>query len=117
EAARGGGAAPRRDGRRGTVVASALPAARAAGELFLALQYRFAPENALGAVWRDTSMHEDVSIGRHKTYVEEPDILYLKLDGPCSAEEGREINRRHVEFGQGRERLFFLVDLYGLESI
>jgi hypothetical protein len=57
------------------------------------------------------------SVGRHETYFEEPDILFLRLVGPVSAEEGREINNLHRELGQGRGRLFFLVDLLELEGI
>lgn len=56
-------------------------------------------------------------IGRHTTYFEEPDILFLRLSGPVSEAEGGEINSRHRDFGQGKERLFFLVDLKDLESI
>jgi hypothetical protein len=56
-------------------------------------------------------------LGRHATYFEEPDILFLRLAGPCSEAEGMEINRRHRELGRGKERLFFLVDLEELESI
>jgi hypothetical protein len=62
-------------------------------------------------------MASNGSTGRHVTYFEEPDILYLQMDGPVSEEEGMEINRRHREFGQGKQRLFFLVDLFNLESI
>jgi hypothetical protein len=56
-------------------------------------------------------------IGRHTTYFEEPDILYLQLVGPVSEAEGLEINRRHREFGRDKKQLFFLVDLKDLESI
>lgn len=56
-------------------------------------------------------------LGRHATYFEEPDILFLQLVGPVSEEEGKEVNRLHRELGRGKERLFFLVDLKDLESI
>lgn len=53
----------------------------------------------------------------HEAFFEEPDILSLRLVGPVSAEDAREINRIHREGGEGRERLFFLVNLKELESI
>lgn len=62
-------------------------------------------------------MSNSGSTGRHVTYFEEPDILYLQLDGPVTEPEGLEINRLHRELGQGKKRLFFLVDLFNLESI
>ena len=40
-------------------------------------------------------MSSEGSIGKHVTYVEEPDIIFLRLDGPVSAEEGSEIIRLH----------------------
>jgi hypothetical protein len=56
-------------------------------------------------------------VGRQITYFEEPDTIVLELDGQVTREEGREINRRHAEFGQGREHVFFLLNLGRLDKI
>lgn len=56
-------------------------------------------------------------LGKHITYFEEPDILFMRLTGPVSAAEGTEINRLHRELGVGRDHVFFLVDLKNLDSI
>jgi hypothetical protein len=62
-------------------------------------------------------MAYDPQIGKQITYFEEPDIVVLKIVGEVTKEEGFEINRRHAEWGQGRERVFFLIDLEKLEKI
>ena len=56
-------------------------------------------------------------IGKQITYFDEPDTIVLELDGAVTLEEGAEINRRHGEFGEGRENIFFLLSLRKLESI
>lgn len=56
-------------------------------------------------------------IGKHVTAFEEPDIIFMHLSGPVSAEEGAEINRLHRELGMGRDHVFFLVDLKELDGI
>jgi hypothetical protein len=56
-------------------------------------------------------------IGKQITYFDEPDTIVLELDGTVTLEEGAEINRRHAEFGEGRENVFFLLSLRKLESI
>jgi hypothetical protein len=55
-------------------------------------------------------MSEDHSVGRHVTYLEAPDIIFLKLSGSCTEEEGREINRRNREAASGLPHVFFLID-------
>lgn len=60
---------------------------------------------------------QDPRIGEHTTYFEEPDIIVMRLVGPVSYEEGHEVNVRHLRYGEGRDRLFFLIDLEKLESI
>jgi hypothetical protein len=55
--------------------------------------------------------------GRHITYFEEPDIIYLKFSGEVSAEEGIELLRRQLQFAEGRPRVFFLIDGELLEKI
>ena len=56
-------------------------------------------------------------IGQQVTYVEEPDIIYMKLIGEVTAEQGVELNRLHREFGRGRSHVFLLFDLSELEKI
>lgn len=62
-------------------------------------------------------MDSNPMIGKHVTILEDPDILFMRLVGPVTAEEGKEINRLHREFGLEREHVFFLVDLKDLEGI
>lgn len=56
-------------------------------------------------------------IGKQITFFEEPDTIVLELQGAVTLEEGEEINRRHTEFGMGRENVYFLLHLKQLESI
>jgi hypothetical protein len=62
----------------------------------------------------DTS---DPNIGPHTTYFEPPDIIFLRIVGSVEREDGFEINRRHPEFAKGKDAVFFLIDLSGLEKI
>jgi hypothetical protein len=48
--------------------------------------------------------------GKHVTYFEEPDIIFMKLTGDCSDAEGLELLRRQRSFAEGRKMLFFLMD-------
>jgi hypothetical protein len=48
--------------------------------------------------------------GKHVTYFEEPDIIFMGLVGDCSDAEGLELLRRQKIFAQGRKMLFFLMD-------
>lgn len=57
------------------------------------------------------------TVGKHYLAFEEPDILFMRLNGSVSQDEGSEINRLHREIGVGRDHIFFLVDLKGLDSI
>jgi hypothetical protein len=62
-------------------------------------------------------MTYEPNIGKQTTLFEPPDIIYLKLSGTCTWEEGAEINRRHREWGATADRIFYLVDLAELERI
>jgi hypothetical protein len=55
--------------------------------------------------------------GKHITYFEEPDIIYLKFGGEVSNAEGFELLRRQMEYAEGRSRIFFLIDAEHLEKI
>ena len=62
-------------------------------------------------------MAEVHNIGSHRTGYEDPDILYMKLVGEVTNEEVRAINRVHLEYGQERGRLFYLIDLSELDNL
>lgn len=62
-------------------------------------------------------MNDDDRIGAHFCSFEEPDIIYMEFHGPVSLEEGREVNRRHAEWGRSHDNVFFLINLRELESI
>ncbi len=57
------------------------------------------------------------SIGRHTTYFEAPDILFMRLVGPVSEAEAKELDRLHLLWAAPHQRVFFLLDLSGLDSI
>ena len=48
--------------------------------------------------------------GKHTTYLEEPDIIFMRLAGECSDAEGLELLRRQRAFSEGHKMLFFLMD-------
>jgi hypothetical protein len=48
--------------------------------------------------------------GKHITYIEEPDIIFMALAGECSDAEGLELLRRQKGFAEGHKMLFFLMD-------
>lgn len=62
-------------------------------------------------------MNEEDGIGAHFCRFEEPDIIYMEFHGPVSLAEGREVNRRHAEWGASHDHVFFLINLRELESI
>ena len=61
-------------------------------------------------------MPEVHRIGAHTTWIEEPDLIVLRLAGDVSPEDAEEINRRHFAMIEGRESVFMLVDMVGLGS-
>lgn len=62
-------------------------------------------------------MAYEPNIGNQTTFFEPPDIIFLKLRGAVSWEEGSEINRRHREWATTLDRVFFLIDLAELDRI
>jgi hypothetical protein len=56
-------------------------------------------------------------VGRHATYFEPPDIIFMRLAGPVSEQEAMDINVYHRLWGQEHPRVFYLLDLSRLESI
>jgi hypothetical protein len=55
--------------------------------------------------------------GRQSTYLEDPDIVYMKLAGMVSLEEARSINEVHLEYAKDVEYFFYLIDLSELEDL
>lgn len=55
--------------------------------------------------------------GKHITYFEEPDIIFMKLAGDVSDAEGLELLRRQKSFAEGRKMLFFLMDAKEMAGI
>jgi hypothetical protein len=60
---------------------------------------------------------DNVSVGRHTTYFEPPDTLFMRLAGPVSEAEAKELDRLHLAWARDHRRVFFLLDLSQLESI
>ena len=58
-----------------------------------------------------------VPVGEQITGFEEPDIIYMKLVGTVTEDEVRVINEMQIDFCNGRNRVFFLIDLSELESL
>jgi hypothetical protein len=59
-------------------------------------------------------MPEIHRIGAHTTWLEEPDLIVLRLAGDVSRDDAEEINRRHFELIEGLKDIFMLVDMAGL---
>jgi hypothetical protein len=55
--------------------------------------------------------------GKHLTYFEEPDIIYMRFKGSASDAEGLELLRRQKQYAVGRKLLFFLIDASDLGGI
>jgi len=55
--------------------------------------------------------------GKHITYFEEPDIIYMRFGGTVTTEDALELLRRQVAMSEGRSLLFFLIDAEGLDNI
>ena len=55
--------------------------------------------------------------GKHMTYFEEPDIIYMRFKGSASDAEGLELLRRQKQYAVGRQLLFFLIDASDLGGI
>ncbi len=55
--------------------------------------------------------------GKHVTYLEEPDIIFMSFGGSASTEDALELLRRQMEFSKGRNLLFFLIDAEKLDNI
>ena len=55
--------------------------------------------------------------GRQFTGLELPDIVHLRIQGRCTLEECKLINRAHLEYAEDVPYFFFLIDLSELEDL
>lgn len=62
-------------------------------------------------------MDNGYQVGRHYCVFDEPDTIFMRLDGDVGAEEGSVLNKMHSEMGRDRERLFLLIDMAKLGGI
>src|SRR5262245_51537820 len=62
-------------------------------------------------------MSQEHRIGAQVTRFEEPDIIYIKLTGDVSDDEGLALNLHNREYGKGRPHVFFLIDLERLDKL
>jgi len=55
--------------------------------------------------------------GQQWTALESPDVVHMKLQGKCTLEECRQINRAHLEYAQEVPYFFYFIDLTDLEDL
>jgi hypothetical protein len=55
--------------------------------------------------------------GKHVTYFEEPDIIYMAFGGSATTEDALELLRRQMDMSKGKDILFFLIDAEKLDNI
>ena len=65
----------------------------------------------------DLLSSDEGRIGPHVNRFLPPDMIYMRVVGDLSEEDGREINRQHFEMGKDVDGVFFLCDISELESV
>lgn len=65
----------------------------------------------------ELSSSDEGQIGPHVNRFVPPDVVYMRVVGELSEEDGREINRQHAEMGRNVDGLFFVCDISQLESV
>jgi hypothetical protein len=55
--------------------------------------------------------------GRQITFLELPDIVYMKLQGQVTLEEAKLINQAHLEYSSDVSYFFYLIDLSELDDL
>jgi hypothetical protein len=60
---------------------------------------------------------DNLVFGKHITYFEEPDIIYMKFAGSASDADGLELLRRQKQFAVGHTMVFFLIEACDLGGI
>jgi hypothetical protein len=70
------------------------------------------------AVLRDERTNPaNLIAGKHVTYFEEPDIIFMSFGGSSTTEDSIELLRRQMEMSKGKNILFFLIDAEKLDNI
>jgi SpoIIAA-like len=59
-------------------------------------------------------MPEVHRIGAHITWLEEPDLIVLRLAGDVTQEDAEGINQQHFAMLEGRDHIYMLVDMVAL---
>jgi len=62
-------------------------------------------------------MFKSHQCGRQFTGLELPDIVHLRIQGKCTLDECRLINRAHLEYAQDVPYFLFLINLAELEDL
>ena len=65
----------------------------------------------------ELSSSDEGRINQHTNRFVPPDVIYMKVVGDLSEEDGHEINRQHLEMGKDVDGLFFICDISELESV
>src|SRR6476646_9184282 len=55
--------------------------------------------------------------GKHVTYFEEPDIIFMSFGGSASTEDALELLRRRMDFSKGRSMFFVPIHAEKLDNI
>lgn len=59
-------------------------------------------------------MPEIHRIGAHTTWLEDPDLIVLRLAGDVTLDDAEAINQVHFQMIEGRDSIFMLVDMAGI---
>ena len=65
----------------------------------------------------DLAASDEGRISQHTNRFIPPDVIYMKVVGDLSDDDGHEINRQHAELGRNVDGLFFVCDISQLESV
>jgi hypothetical protein len=63
------------------------------------------------------SSSDEGRISQHTNRFIPPDVIYMRVVGELSEEDGHTINRQHYELGKDVDGLFFICDISELESV
>lgn len=55
--------------------------------------------------------------GKHTTYFQQPDIIFMRFGGAVTTDDALELLRRQVGMSEGRNLLFFMIDAEKLDNI
>jgi len=65
----------------------------------------------------ELSSSDEGLISQHTNRLVAPDVIYMRVVGELSEEDGHIINRQHYELGKDVDGLFFICDISELESV